>query len=137
MLYCISKKRYLGEWHEEREQFLPGYVFLITDDFGEASQLFQEIAEFIRLLGYGKEACPIGKEEEKLLERLAGGWDEIGMSYGVIENGTLNIKEGVLARLESAVKKIDRHKRKGYISLSLPGGEEKLVCVGQKITEKS
>lgn len=80
---------------------------------------------------------PVGKEEEKLLERLAGGWDEIGMSYGVIENGTLNIKEGVLARLESAVKKIDRHKRKGYISLSLPGGEEKLVCVGQKITEKS
>ena len=137
MLYCISKKRYLWEWHEEREQFLPGYVFLITDDFGEASQLFQEIAEFIRLLGYGKEACPIGTEEEKLLERLAGGWDEIGMSYGVIENGTLNIKEGVLARLESAVKKIDRHKRKGYISLSLPGGEEKLVCVGLEITEKS
>lgn len=56
VLYCISKKRYLGEWHEEREQFLPGYVFLITDDFGEASQLFQEIAEFVRLLGYGKEA---------------------------------------------------------------------------------
>lgn len=51
-----QQKRYLGEWHEEREQFLPGYVFLITDDFGEASQLFQEIAEFVRLLGYGKEA---------------------------------------------------------------------------------
>ena len=137
VLYCINKKRYLGEWHEERERFLPGYLFLVTDDAGAASRPFKEITELTRLLGDGREACPMGKEEEGLLEKLAGGRDEIGMSYGVIENGTLKIKEGVLAGLEPAVKRIDRHKRKGYISLSLPDGGERLVGVGLEITEKS
>ena len=137
MLYCISKKRYLWEWHEERERFLPGYLFLVTNDAGAASRPLKEITELIRLLGDGREACPMGKEEEELLEKLAGDRDEIGMSYGVIENGILKIKEGVLAGLEPAVKRIDRHKRKGYISLSLPDGGERLVGVGLEITEKS
>lgn len=137
VLYCIHKKRYLGEWHEEREQFLPGYIFLVTDDSAAAAKVMKEITEFTRLLGSGREACPIGKEEEKLLEKLAGDQDEIGMSYGVIEKGVLKIRDGVLAGLEPAVKKIDRHKRKGYIRLSLPDGQEKLVGVGLEITEKS
>lgn len=137
VLYCISKKRYLGQWHEERERFLPGYIFLVTEDSETASMAMKGIAEFTKLLGYGKEVCPIGKEEEELLAKLVGDRDEIGMSYGVIENGALKIKTGVLAGLEPAVRKIDRHKRKGYIRLALPNGEEKLVGIGLEITEKS
>ncbi len=137
VLYCINKKKYLGEWHEERERFLPGYIFLVTEDSETASKATKGIAEFTKLLGYDEKACPIGKEEEELLAKLVGDRDEIGMSYGVIENGALKIKAGVLAGLEPAVRKIDRHKRKGYISLSLPNGEEKLVSVGLEITEKS
>lgn len=79
----------------------------------------------------------MGKEEEKLLTKLAGDKDEIGMSYGVIEDGVLRIKDGVLTGLESSIRKIDRHKRRGYIGLSMPDGKEKLVGVGLEITEKS
>lgn len=137
VLYCISKKRYLGQWHEERERFLPGYVFLITDDTSTSSETLKRMTEPAKMLGYGREICPVREEEEELLAKLTGETNEIGMSYGVIENGVLKIKDGVLAGLEPAVKKIDRHKRKGYISLSLPDGEKKLVGVGLEITEKS
>ncbi|MBD5550281.1 MAG: antiterminator LoaP [Lachnospiraceae bacterium] len=137
VLYYVSKKRYLGEWHEERERFLPGYLFLVADDPKPAAEVSGRMAEFTRLLGYGKTFYPVREEEEAILRQLIGERDEIGMSYGVIENGALKIKDGVLAGMERLIRKIDRHKRKGYISLSLPGGEEKLVGVGLEITEKS
>lgn len=137
VLYYVSKKRYLGQWHEEKEQLLPGYVFLTADEPAEMEEISDKIAEFTRVLGYGKTACPIRKEEEELLKRLAGEKDEIGMSYGIIEDGVLKIKDGVLAGLESSVRKIDRHKRKGYIGLSFEDGKEKLVGIGLEITEKS
>lgn len=137
VLYCIRKKRYLGEWHEEKERFLPGYMFLVTNDPEPANEALGRMTEFVRLLGYDGKICPVRKEEEELLKRIAGENDEIGMSYGVIEGGVLKIRDGVLAGMESSVRKIDRHKRRGYIGLSLPDGGEKLVGVGLEITEKS
>lgn len=137
VLYCIHKKKYLGEWHEEKERFLPGYIFLVADDPQPAAGALSGMTELANLLGYGGQASPIGKEEEELLTKLAGKKDEIGMSYGVIEDGVLKIQDGVLTGLESSIRKIDRHKRKGYIGLSMPDGKEKLVGVGLEITEKS
>lgn len=136
ILYYVKKKKYLGEWHEEREKFLPGYMFLITNAPKLAFESLNRITEFTRLLGIGREFCPIRPEEEELLTRLTDGKDEIGMSYGVIEKGVLKINSGGLAGMESRIKKIDRHKRKGFISIKLDN-REKLVGVGLEITEKS
>lgn len=136
ILYYVKKKKYLGEWHEERERLLPGYMFLITDNPQPISEALGRMTELTRLLGVGNHFCPIGPEEEELLTRLTGGRDEIGMSYGVIEKGILKIRSGVLTGMESQIKKIDRHKRKGFISMRLDG-QEKLVGVGLEITEKS
>lgn len=108
ILYYIKKKKYLGEWHEERE----------------------------RLLGTGSTFCPIRQEEEELLTKLTRGKEEIGMSYGVIEKGILKVRSGVLTGIESRIKKIDRHKRKEFISMKLDN-QEKLEGVGLEITEKS
>ena len=65
-----------------------------------------------------------------------GGKEEIGMSYGVIRDGVLKISRGALVGMESRVRKIDRHKRKGYISMSLDGKEE-VAEIGLEITEKT
>ena len=136
ILYYVKKKKYLGEWHEEKERLLPGYMFLVTEDPEPASEALGRMTEFMRLLGAGNSFCPIRQEEEELLIRLINGKDEIGMSYGVIENGTLKIRSGVLTGMESRIKKIDRHKRKGFLSMKLDD-QEKLVGVGLEITEKS
>ncbi len=136
ILYYVKKKKYLGEWHEERERLLPGYMFLVTADPEPISEALDRMTEFTRLLGAGSSFCPIRPEEEELLTRLTNGKEEIGMSYGVIEKGILKVNSGVLTGMESKVKKIDRHKRKGFISMRLDGCE-KLVGVGLEITEKS
>ncbi|NDO70917.1 antiterminator LoaP [Schaedlerella arabinosiphila] len=136
ILYYVKKKKYLGEWHEERERLLPGYMFLVTDDPKPAGEALNRITEYTRLLGTGSKFCPIRPEEEELLIRLTNGKDEIGMSYGVIESGILKVRSGVLTGMESRIKKIDRHKRKGFLSMRLDD-KEKLVGVGLEITEKS
>ena len=111
-------------------------MFLITDNPQPVSEALERVTEFTRILGVGSSFCPIRPEEEELLTRLTNGKDEIGMSYGVIEKGTLKVRSGVLAGMESRIKKIDRHKRKGFISMRLDG-REKLVGIGLEITEKS
>lgn len=136
ILYYVKKKKYLGEWHEERERLLPGYMFLVTDDPEPAGEALGRMTEYTRLLGTGTTFCPIRPEEEELLIRLTDGKNEIGMSYGVIEKGILRVQSGVLTGMESRIKKIDRHKRKGFISMRLDD-KEKLVGVGLEITEKS
>lgn len=123
ILYCIRKKRYQGSWHDKRERFLPGYMFLVTEN-RETEE--KQISEF----------CPVKQEEEEFLMKLTQGKNEIGMSYGVIRDGVLEIRSGVLVGMESRVRKIDRHKRKGYIAMRI-NDEEKLAEIGLEITEKT
>ena len=136
ILYYVKKKKYLGQWHEEKERLLPGYMFLVTDDPKPVSEVLGRMTEFSRLLGTGSSFCPVRPEEEELLRKLTDGKDEIGMSYGVIEKGVLKVRSGVLRGMESRIKKIDRHKRKGFLSMRLDD-QEKLVGVGLEITEKT
>ena len=136
ILYYVKKKKYLGQWHEEKERLLPGYMFLVTDDPKPISEVLGRMTEFTRLLGTGSSFCPVRPEEEELLIKLTNGKEEIGMSYGVIEKGVLKVRSGVLRGMESRIKKIDRHKRKGFLSMRLED-QEKLVGVGLEITEKT
>lgn len=136
ILYCIRKKRYLGQWHDERRTFLPGYLFLETRDGGHGLEILDGLWEAAENPVYKSGFFPVRREEEELLKRLTDGQDVIGMSYGVIENGILKISRGVLAGMESRVKRIDRHKRRGYIRMELDG-QEKLAEIGLEITEKT
>ena len=136
ILYYVKKKKYLGQWHEEKERLLPGYMFVVTDDPKPVSEALGRMTEFTRLLGTGSSFCPVRPEEEDLLIKLTNGKEEIGMSYGVIEKGVLKVRSGVLRGMESRIKKIDRHKRKGFLSMRLED-QEKLVGVGLEITEKT
>lgn len=146
ILYCIRKKRYRGTWHEEREKFLPGYLFLVTEEMLPETEEADVMPEGRRISPEQpafKEAArcidgifPVGYEEEQFLVRLTGGKDEIGMSYGVIRDGTLEIRSGGLVGMEARVRKIDRHKRKGSVTVKLHGVET-TAELGLEITEKT
>lgn len=141
VLYCACKKRYLGTWHEALEVFMPGYLFWAMDDLScgcKTSYEVMETTEVIRNDGLfgGKEMWFIGREEEEFLKRITGGKEEIGMSYGVIQNGVLKISKGAMIGMEDRIIKIDRHKRKGFIKLRLDD-EEKVAKIGLEITEKT
>lgn len=140
VLYRACKKRYLGAWHDEKELFLPGYLFWVAKDSKGGWKHFHEMLEtagIIRQDGIfnSRELSPVEKNEEEFLKRITGEKDEIGMSYGVIRNGVLKISQGAMVGMEDRVKKIDRHKRKGYIRVRLDD-EERVAEIGLEITEK-
>lgn len=139
-LFCVKKKRYQGQWHDERKRFLPGYVFFVTETFDVENRITivkdTDLWENRKILGQIDKFLPVMREEEEILIKLTEGNDEVGMSYGVIHNNVLSIYKGPLTGLESRVRKIDRHKRRGIISMNLQG-KENLVEVGLEITEKT
>lgn len=137
VLYCVKKKRYLGQWHDKRESFLPGYVFLVIEEKDREIVAWPVFLEnYGERLGIDKKLISyVKKEDERFLTELTIGKDEIGMSYGIIENGVLKIYRGALIGMESKVRKIDRHKRKGYISMKFDN-EEKMTEIGLEITAK-
>lgn len=142
ILYCVKKKRYLGAWHDEKSEFLPGYVFLVTHETEAGGRNIERLPVFPEVLlkitessGSGNKICLVKREEEEFLARLTNGKDEIGMSYGIIQKGVLKIREGVLVGMESRVRKIDRHKRKGYIAIKI--NSEEIAEIGLEITEKT
>lgn len=135
ILYCIRKKRYQGAWHDKKERFLPGYMFLVTESAKVEREIASEWEENCEKLSQVV-FSPVRQEEEEILIKLTGGSDEIGMSYGVIQDGVLEIRSGVLVGMEPRVKKIDRHKRKGYITMRI-NNEEKLAEIGLEIMERT
>jgi len=139
-LFCVKKKRYQGMWHDERERFLPGYVFFVTRIPYMGNQIptleNTDPLKCCMISGQIDEFRPITHEEEQFLIKITGGKDEVDMSYGVICENVLSIYEGPLTGMESRVRKIDRHKRKGLISMNLCG-KENLVEVGLEITKKT
>lgn len=150
VLYCIKKKRYLGQWHDKRERFLPGYIFWVTEDLKPRNtdrelttdsqisslSILSELPGFSAISKGGSGFDPVRQEEEELLIKLTGGNDEIGMSYGVIQDGALKICHGALTGMETRIRKIDRHKRKGYISMKI-NNKETIAEIGLEITEKT
>lgn len=137
ILYYLQKKKYQGEWHEERERLLPGYLFLVTDNPWVAWEALKKVPKFSRLLGNRdeKEIYPISQEEEKFLRKIIGDNNEVEISYGMIEGDTVRIISGGLMDLEAVIRKIDRHKRVAYIEMPIFGGV-KIVQVGLEIIEK-
>ena len=152
-LYCVRKKRYLGKWHDEIERFLPGYLFLVIDnsrDKGIKLEIDRKmtknhqaneciagcrISELLDTFGCKDKFGPVRSDEEEFLKKLTSGREEIGMSYGVIRDGILEISEGALVGMESRVRRIDRHKRMGYLAMEIHG-EEIMAQIGLEITEK-
>ena len=132
VLYCVKKKRYLGQWHDERKCFLPGYLFLVTEGF---DSVLIGADRMKGIFGADGGFGPVRGEEASLLERLSGGTEEIGMSYGVIRNGVLEISDGALMGMESWIRRIDRHKRQGYISMKIHD-RETIASIGLEIQEK-
>lgn len=137
ILYYKRKKRYKGEWHEERARLLPGYLFLIADSPWPAWRALKGVTKFSRLVKNNEEneIYPILLEEENFLKKLVGDDGEIEISYGMIESDTVRIISGGLMGMEAVIRKIDRHKRVAYIEMQV-FGEVKMVQVGLEILAK-
>lgn len=74
LLHCIRKKRYLGTWHDKKEQFLPGYLFLVTEKFENSQGIFNKM-KFQTPFGCNDIFFPVRQEEIEFLMKLTAGRD--------------------------------------------------------------
>ena len=74
-----------------------------------------------RLLGTGDEIIPLSQEEVELLLKLGKEEQLVAMSTGIIENDRVRILTGPLQDMEGYIRKINRHKRKAWVSIEMFG----------------
>ncbi|MCL2192135.1 MAG: antiterminator LoaP [Treponema sp.] len=129
--YKETPRRYRGIITKEREMLFPGYIFLQTEI--EAHKITEvlrlsllrtiEHKDVYSILHYGSNRADVvlREKERSCWERL---FDEsfcITGSVGFIEGKTIRITDGVLAGMESQIKKINRHKREAIVELEMMG----------------
>lgn len=140
LLRCVlplyeEKIKYKGEWHLKKKKLFPGYLFMISDDLEKLNEELKKINGLTKILKAGETVVPLKEDEILLIKKLIGEKDVMEMSEGLIVNDEVIILSGPLKGMESSIKKIDRHKRKVWISIEM-FNREQLVEVGAEIVRK-
>ncbi len=87
-----------------------------------------------RLLGTGDEIVPLSGRSRVASE--AGKEEQlVAMSTGIIENDQVRILTGPLQGMEGYIRKINRHKRKAWVSIEMFGRSVDME-VGLEIIKK-
>lgn len=133
--YYEQMKRYHGKWHKERRILFPGYVFLVSDAKEKLPFALKRVMGLTKLIKADSEILPLSEAEVDFLLDFGKEEQVVGMSKGIIVNDKVMIQEGPLKGNEGLIKKIDRHKRKAWLKLSLLGRTVE-TQVGLEIVEK-
>jgi transcriptional antiterminator NusG len=109
------RKKFHGEWKDQHEKLLPGYVFIMSNSIQELYLELQKVPLLTKLLGKdGEQFVALQEDEGGWLERLmgpAGDFSEVGLSQVVAEQDKVIVLSGPLKNIEGFVKKINLHKR--------------------------
>ncbi len=112
-----------GKWEPDRQNLLPGYLFVETKRPNEFNRELRKLDRLSRLLRVDGKITPIHPEEEEFL-RMIGGIDHvIHYSEGIMEGDRVIVESGALKGLEGMIKKKDRHNRQAVIGITLMGRE--------------
>lgn len=133
--YYEEKKRIRGEWTIQKKVLFPGYVFVVTEKVEKLYKDLKDVIGLTKLIGTGQEIVPITDEERQFLVSFGGADQIVGMSEGIIDQSKVIVTSGPLKGKEGYIKKIDRHKRKAWLEVSMFGRIQD-VQVGLEITEK-
>lgn len=127
--------KHKGIWKTVTKPLFPGYLFVDTDDIDAISGILWKIPGFQKILAEDKTYYPLYESEEAFIDSLYRKGEVFDVSVGIIEGDVVKILSGPLLGMEGAIKKIDRHKRKAVISVSMFNRPTECI-VGLEIIEK-
>ena len=133
--YYEESKRIRGRWTTLEKVLFPGYVFMVSEKLERLYDQLHGVVGLTKLIGTGREIVPLREEEIAFMQGIGGEKQVVEMSEGVIEQSCVRITSGPLVGMEGMIRKIDRHKRKAYLDLTLFGREQR-VQVGVEIVAK-
>lgn len=123
--FVLAKQRWVkraGEWRLETVQMYPEYFFVKTSDVQSLNSALQKLSFHVELVGARERACmPLAEEVRSFFEQVAGPSHVIQNSVAALETGELRVLSGPLVGQEQRVVKLDRHKRRCWVSVGEPG----------------
>lgn len=112
-----------GVWRKKEYLLFPGYVFIRMDYGPEEHRRLLDAKNVIRILSCGGIPSPLTDDEALWVEYLGGG--PLEPSVIALDGGQFRVVEGPLAALEDKLIRIDRHRRRAVVSLTIAGQEMK------------
>lgn len=129
------RKKYGGKWQTVRENLLPGYVFIDTDQPDAVYRELKKTPNRKLLFSNEEFVTTLAKRETDFMERISDEGGEIGISrICIAEGGEIRYLSGPLADISHMVKKINLHQRIAEIETSFMG-EKHVLYLGIEITE--
>ena len=126
-----------GEWRLVKRLLFPGYLFFVTDDVESLNKEFMRVPVSTRILGNGENVfSPLTDKERDWFLSFLDDEHVVRMSEGVIEGDKVTVTRGPLMGFEGDICKIDRHKRRACIKVSL-FGRTVPASVGLEIVRKT
>ncbi|WP_225748964.1 antiterminator LoaP [Paraeggerthella sp. Marseille-Q4926] len=126
-----------GEWRLVKRLLFPGYLFFVTGDVNELHKDLLGVPMPIKLLGNEENSFfPLTDKERDWFLSFMDGAHVVRMSEGYIAGDKITVTRGPLMGFEGDIRKIDRHKRRAYIDVTL-FGRTVPASVGLEIVRKS
>ena len=124
--FTLSKERWEkrgGMWSLCRVQMYPEYLFVVSRDIQGLKSALRKLSFHVDLVGAAERSImPLSEDARAFFEKAAGAERVIRSSTAVIEDGVLQVTEGPLVGCERQIIKVDRHKRRCWVSVGEPGG---------------
>ena len=125
-------KKYLGEWHVDTYRMFPDYVFLQSSRPELLLKELKQYRDITDVLAQEDMLLPVQPEEEAMIRTLCGERHHMGLSRGLVRNGSFRAVNGPLAGKEALIRKLDLHKRIAVLNLK-PVKENKDIWAGIEI----
>lgn len=134
-----TMRKIKGEWCTIRQRLFPGYLFVVTDSISSLLPKLRGIPADIRLLGQnGGEGAvlPLSMEEQDWIIAFTDETHCVRMSEGYIEGETITVTQGPLLGQEAIIRKVDRHKRRAVIEMTM-FGRTTTATIGLEVVRKT
>ena len=130
----VQRKWIKGECHEEIRPYLPGYVFVYSE---EPITEFREIRMMEgvgRYLGERKDGYQLKGDDRSFAEMLYGRDGVIGIMKAYKEGDRVKLAKNMLGDFEGEIIKLDRRKGRAQLQYTFDGNSYK-VWVGYELID--
>ena len=134
-----TMRKVQGEWRSIRRLLFPGYLFMVSDSVFDLVAALRNVPASVKLLGQGDgegDILPLSEWEQDWLKAFTDETHCIRMSEAIIEGDAITVTRGPLLGHEAIIKKIDRHKRRALIEVSM-FGRTTTATIGLEVVRKS
>lgn len=132
----VQRKWIKGKCYEVINDYLPGYVFLFSEDpLGDLQKVYS-VDGVIRFLGNKKEGFQLQGEDRQFSQMIYDNHGVIGIMKAYQEGDRIKLLDSSFAGLAGEIIKVDRRKGRAQVCIHFDK-KDFLIWVGYDLIEKA